>query len=223
MIRNLKRLNDKLLRCKITLTTTTMMMMCSGSNPDTDCGTDDDLASSSGEVASCVHSMYGCCPDGVTARLTDDDDACLTSTIASNTLPTSDHPSTSDHVTIPSQKTTAVVSPSSILSSTSYHVTSPSQTTTVGRVTSSFQTTTTVMSTTAVETTTLGVLSSSNHDSWNDEGDGPVTSLGTDREPAYSTTSSPSDDVTTVITAQPTPDVDIIRRGEYWNILQGRH
>lgn len=186
-------------------------MTCTGSIADTDCGSDDDLTSSSGEVASCVHSMYGCCPDGVTARLADDDDACLTSTTTTNTSSTSVHSSTSDHVTSP--------------------------TTTVERVTSSFQTTAADMSTTAVETssttltdpttavvtTTRRVLSSSDHRGWMDEGDGPVTSLATDREPAYSTTSSPSDDVTTVITAQPTPDVDIIRRGEYWNILQGRH
>ena len=189
------------------------MVMYTGTDADADCTNDDDMQTSSGEVESCVHSIYGCCPDGVTARQTDDDDdACLTST--SSTWPTSPHKSTTSKtwLTSPHQSTSARV--------TSNNVTSQSQTTvvmtTVAIETSSSATTAAMdtASATAAMETTASVDSSSDHVTEKDESEGPVTSLGTDREPAYRMTSSRTSDVTTVTTTQwTTRDDDTMRRG----------
>jgi len=149
---------------------------------------------SSGEVASCVHSTYGCCPDGLTARQSDDDD-CLTSTFT--TRSTSLHISTSDHVSseLASASTTTVAM------------------TTVATETSSATTAMETTSATTAMETTAHVASVSDDVSWKDDSEAPVTSSATDREPAYTVTSSHTDDVTTVMMAQPTPDEDVKRRG----------
>jgi len=172
-----------------------MVMICTGTNADADCSTDNDLQVSSGEVASCVHALHGCCPDGKTARQTDDDDSCVTPT--SNAWPTSPRSSATANVT-------------SIF-------TSPSQTTvvvtTVAMETPSRTVAMDATSTNAVMETTTRVVSSSDHVSLKDDSEEPVTSSGTDREPAYNTMMSPTDDVTTLMMAQPTPDDDTRRRG----------
>jgi len=59
-------------------------------------------------------------------------------------------------------------------------------------------------------------VSSSDHE---DEDEVPMTSLSTDREPAYSRTSSQNDDVTTVMTVQPLPDDDIKQQGACYQFL----
>ena len=144
-------------------------------------------------MAPCAQSSYGCCPDGLTARTADDDD-CLTST--SNARPTPLHSPTSSHATSP------VMSPSQATVAT----------TTVATETSS-------SATTVAETTTARVVSSSHPATRDDESEAHVTSSAGDREPAYSMTSSLTDDVTTVMTSKATPTDDARQRGECLRVL----
>jgi len=144
---------------------------------------------SSGELASCVHSLYGCCPDGVTARQSasdddDDDSACST---ASTTLL---HSTTSHSVASLSQTTVAM--------------------TTVDKGTSL---------PTGSTKSTNHVVSSSSWVTWRNESEVATTTAAvavstspTGREPAYNVTSSRSTDVTTVRTSHWTPDDDMQRR-----------
>ena len=66
----------------------------------------------------------------------------------------------------------------------------------------------TTPATTAMETTDRAV-SSSHHVTHEDEGEVSMT----EREPAYSMTSAQTDDVTTVMMAQPLPDDDTKQQG----------
>jgi len=134
--------------------------------------------------------MYGCCPDGLTARQTDDNnDACLTSTTSSTSPQTSAWSSpVSDHATafLTTVATTTVATETSL--------------TTVAVATSS--------STTAKETTTAHVVGSSELVTREDVDRTQANT--TRRVPAYRMTSPTTSDITAVMTAH---DDDKIRRG----------
>jgi len=67
--------------------------------------------------------------------------------------------------------------------------------------------------------TTDPVVSSSYYVTRQDEVKVPMTSLSTEREPAYSMTSEQIDDVTTVMMSQPLPDDDIEQQGARHHFL----
>ena len=66
---------------------------------------------------------------------------------------------------------------------------------------------------TGVMVTTDSLVSTADHAPWQDEGEVPMTSLSTDREPAYSMTSLQNVDVTTATSMQPTAYNDVRQQG----------